>query len=183
MVDEYVYRVDENFGLQSIPDGCHRAPRWPKGSNPFPHKLLKDRLSSLPSTHGIYRICFFVTLAKAEATRLSYKNKGATTTLARCRKADVLAAGFTDSWDDGFHEGVAHLYWIEEQASSLNDCLSEACIPFDRFEALVNGNWVPLPTHLAPVKPQIQPSAEMSPPPKRGLGLRLASTIRSLWSK
>jgi hypothetical protein len=178
MDNDYIYRLDGTFKLQSFPDGCHRAPRWPQGSNPFPHKLLKSRLSLLASTQGIYRICFFVNLADAQAARLTYINKGATTTLARCRKVDVLLAGFTDSWDDGFKPGIAHLFWIEEDLTAHNGTLSAASIPFDRFEALVNGVWVPLATHLAPATPPSLPASPVTAPAKRSFVSRILSALR-----
>jgi hypothetical protein len=92
--------------------------------------------------------------------RLPYKDGGKTTTLARCRKADFPAAGFTDSWDDGFNLGVAHLFWVEESLAEENNTLSTASVPFERFEALVDQKWIPLATHLAPAPRDV-------PPPKR----------------
>lgn len=179
MDDDYIYRLDETSKLKAFPDGCHRAPRWPQGYPVYPHALLKSQLSLLDSNQGIYRICFFVTLAKAVSTRLSYVNNGQTTTLARCRKADVLAAGFTDSWDDGFEPGVAHLFWIDEYLTEGNKTVSAASIPFDRFEALVDGAWVPLPMYLDPVIQPVQSATPVVTTAKPSLVSRIITALRS----
>lgn len=178
MDDDYIYRLDDTSKLKAFPDGCHRAPRWPKGLNPYPHKLLEKQHSLLSTDQGIYRICFFVTQAKAEKVRLEYEDSDGTT-LARCRKADVFAAGFTDSWDDGFEVGVAHLFWTKEELVEGNGTLSSASIPFDRFEALVDGDWLPLPTYLAPTVPPTQSSGSVVPPAKRSLASRIMAALRS----
>lgn len=156
MTNEYIYRLDYTEKLKAFADGCHRAPRWTGGKSSWPHELLRSRLNQLDHSQAIYRICFFTTQAKAEEERLTYV-EGKATTLARCRKSDLQAAGFTDSWDDGFHPGVAHLFWIEEHLTDENSALSTASIPFERFEALVDQQWIPLATHLAPA-PKAVPS-------------------------
>lgn len=160
MDNEYIYRLDYTEKLKTFPDRCHRAPRWYGGENSFPHELLTRRLSQLNSSQAIYRICFFSTQAKAEEARLTYRDEGTTTTLARCRKSDLLTVGFTDSWDDGFNPGVAHLFWIEEDLADENCALSTAAIPFERFEALIDGHWMPLASHLAPAPNPVRRQAE-----------------------
>jgi hypothetical protein len=179
MDDEYIYRLDYTSKLKAFPDGCHRAPRWHGGPKSFPHRLLRSQLAQLSSSQAIYRICFFSTLVKAQQTRLTYEEHGKTTTLARCRKTDVLAAGFTDSWDDGFAPGDAHLFWIVENVTDDNCSLSVASIPFERFEALVDGRWKPLAAHLAPLSAPPPPQAGLKVSAQPSLLSRLATALLS----
>jgi hypothetical protein len=166
MTNEYVYRLDYTEKLKTFPDRCHRAPRWNGDTYSYPHKLLRIRLDELNHSQAIYRICFFTTQAKAEQVRLTYKDSGRTTTLARCRKTDLPAAGFTDSWDDGFDPGVAHLFWVEESLADENIALSTALIPFERFEAFVDQQWIPLTTHLAPAPKAVPLEADQAQQPR-----------------
>ncbi|WKC36738.1 hypothetical protein QYM18_20115 [Ectopseudomonas chengduensis] len=180
MTSEYIYRLDYTAKLKTFPDRCHRAPRWIGDMYSYPHKLLRSRLDQLNNSQAIYRICFFTTQAKAEEVRLSYKDGGKTTTLARCRKADLPAAGFTDSWDDGFNLGVAHLFWIEESLGEENNTLSTASVPFERFEALVDQKWIPLATHLAPAPRAVPPEADQTQQPRLITEPRLLTCLKRL---
>lgn len=151
LTEQYVYRVDYTAKLLAIPDDCHRAPRWRGDSQSYPHSLLKSRLEHLNDAQAIYRICFWSSLALAVKDSKNY-DKGPTA-IARCLKDDVLTAGFNQSGDDGLPVGQAYLFWIEEQLDERNQEFSRSLIPFDRFDAFVEGRWVPLAKHLAPAIP------------------------------
>ncbi|MEO4013815.1 hypothetical protein [Pseudomonas rossensis] len=172
---DYLYRLDYKTALIAIPDACHRARRWHGGPKSFPHKLLKAKLTKLSPAQAIYRICFFSTLAKAQQTRQEYRDNGADTTLGRCRKSEVLTAGFAESWDDGFAPGDAYLFWIEEDLSDENHEFSQAAIPFDRFDAFIDGDWVPMTAHIALPSPVALQHLE----PTRDGGLGLLARLKA----
>lgn len=174
---EYIYRLDYKAALMGIPDVCHRARRWHGGLKSFPHKLLKAQLNKLSPGRAIYRICFFSTLAKAQKIRLEYQDKGADTTLMRCKKTDVLSAGFAESWDDGFAPGDAYLFWIEEQLNDENCEFSVAAIPFDCFSVFVEGGWVSMAAHLCISSPLAQEDGVPAREDKLGLIARLKAAL------
>jgi len=180
MDSEYIYRLDYTENLKTLPDRRHRAPRWIGDTYSYPHKLLRSRLDQLNYFQAIYRICFFTTQAKAEKVRLTYKDGGKTTTLARCLKSALPVAGFTHSWDDGFDLGVAHLFWIEETLTTENAALSSASVPFESFEALVDQQWIPLATHLAPKPNAVPPEADQAQQSRNIPEPRLLTRLKSL---
>lgn len=98
----------------------------------------------------------------------------------RAAEADLPAAGFTDSWDDGFNLGVAHLFWIEESLGEENNTLSTASVPFERFEALVDQKWIPLATHLAPAPRAVPPKADQTQQPRLITEPRLLTCLKRL---
>lgn len=147
MTQEYIYRIDYTAKLRAIPDDCHRARRWDGRPGSIPHKLLRSQLDQLNDAQAIYRICFWATLELAVKDRRFYDSDN---TLARCLKSDLIVAGLNESWDDGLESGEAYLFWITESLDESNQAFSKASIPFSRFETLVDGNWVPLSSHLSP---------------------------------
>lgn len=164
MTHEYIYRNDYTAKLRAIRDACFRARRWHGDSGSFPHKLLRSQLDQLSDDHAIYRICFWTTLDLALKDRGNYEPG---TTLVRCLKSEVVAAGFNESWDDGLNQEEAYLFWISEPLAQGNQVLSDASIPFSRFEALVDNDWRPFLGHISPperVVPEHQVGEEVAKP-------------------
>jgi hypothetical protein len=177
---EYVYRVDAQTSLEKIRDSCFRARRWSANdSYSFPHALLKHLHSSLPATDGLYRICFYTSHTRAEES-LSYDFSyfGASHIL-RCPKAAVLSLGFTDSWDDGFKEGDAYLFWIQEHLNDTNANFSSAGIAFDQLEIWKQEQWSQLQDHYSAVAPVAKPVA----PPAGKTRSSVPASKKRLWWK
>ncbi|MCF5648814.1 hypothetical protein KHW15_00965 [Pseudomonas syringae] len=175
MTQDYVYRIDYTANLRAIPDNCHRARRWDGGPKSYPHKELRSQLNQSSDAQAIYRICFWAKLADAIKDRANYDGH---TTLARCLKADVMAAGFSQSWDDGLNPGQAYLFWIVEQLHESNHAFSQASIPFSSFEAVVDGTWLPLSTHLSPPAQVVPKRHEVEEVVKPGLLDRIKGALK-----
>lgn len=175
MTNEYIYRNDYTAKLRDIPDDCFRARRWHGDANSFPHDVLRSQLDQLDDDHSIYRICFWTTLDMALKDRGNYKPG---TTLARCLKSEVEAAGFNASWDDGLDPEEAYLFWITEHLGEDNQTFSKASIPFSRLEALVDGDWVPLSDHISPPVQVVTERQVKDEPGKPGILARLLGAVK-----
>lgn len=145
---EYVYRVDTQTGLEKIQDNHFRA-RRSGTSDSFHHELLKRLHSTLPRTDGLFRVCFYVSQVRAEQSSSYDPSHFGKSYVLRCPKESVLSCGFTESWDDGFKEGDAYLFWIQETLSHRNARFSSAGVDFDLFEICKQGQWHPLKNHYA----------------------------------
>jgi hypothetical protein len=142
---EYVYRVDTQDGLRKIRDNHFRARRWlANNSRSFPHQLLKKLYSELSTTEGLYRICFYTSYTRAEQSLNDDFSYFGPSHILRCPKRYILSIGFSESWDDGFKEGDAYLFWIQEQLLVENVEFSFAGIPFNEFEIWNEGQWCAL---------------------------------------
>lgn len=148
-MDKYVYRIDTELGLKKIQDDHFRARRWLCESS-YPHKLLREQQSTLPASAGLYLICFFSSHARAEHSLGNFSYLGPRYIL-RCPKKSVLNVGFSESWDDGFNEGDAYLFWRQETVTNGNNNFSSVGIPLDLFEILNQGKWQPLCTFLGEI--------------------------------
>ncbi|GKW19619.1 hypothetical protein PEC302107_13480 [Pectobacterium araliae] len=144
---EYIYRVDTEVDIKKIQDGVFRAKRW-RYNRSYPHQLLKSIYADLPSTEGLYRVCFYTTQQIAERSlRDDFSGLGESK-ISRCYKKSVLQYGFTESWDDGFTVGEAYLFWCQEILIQSNSEFSSAGIPVTHFEVLVQEKWIPLVDHM-----------------------------------
>lgn len=145
---EYVYRVETLTGLENIRDNHFRAKRWIFGeSGSFPHELLKQLTLTLPATDGIFRICFYTSHGRAEESKgydFSYFGESF---ILRCPKASVMNLGFSESYDDGFKEGDAYLFWIQENILTGNKVFSSVGIALHLFEIWKQGQWHALHDH------------------------------------
>ena len=142
-MSEYIYRVDSIKNLEQVCNDSFRASRWTKEM--YPHQVLKDIKSRQNEEDGLYFICFFTTQPLAENSLKNdffYLDEEAK--ISRCCKEKVLRAGFTESWDDGFDQGKAYLFWCEEPLSKNNNKFSEKNISTNQFETLSEGKWIPL---------------------------------------
>lgn len=146
-MDDYLYRVDTVSGFNKIKDSVFRAKRWtyPGG---FPHKLLKSLYANLPSTDGLYRICFYSSQEIADKSMTGDFLPQGESRMYRCPKETVLSCGFSESWDDGFNEGVAYLFWCQEKLNESNTEFSLSGISIEYFDVLIEGEWIPLLAYL-----------------------------------
>lgn len=184
MTKQYIYRYDDTGNLRAIQDNCHRARRWDGSPTSYPHKLLRARIAKLSNTQAIYRICFWVNLQDVidETDKLKRVTPDKLITLTRCSISDVLSESFQSSWDDGFKEGKAYLFWKEEDLENSNSSFSKASIPFSKFEALVDGSWLPLSSHLSPAVPPT-PAIQTSGKSKKNLTTNLLRRIKKIFLK
>lgn len=146
-MNDYVYRVDTVFGFNKIQDSVFRAKRWtyPGG---FPHKLLKSLYANLPSTDGLYRICFYSSQEIADKSLTEDFLSQGESRMYRYPKEAVLSCGFSESWNDGFNEGVAYLFWCQEKLNENNTEYSLSGISIEYFDVLTQGEWIPLVEYL-----------------------------------
>lgn len=156
---EFLYRVDFNDHLRSITDGMFRARRWTTAG--FPHAVLKAATQREPQSR-VYRICFFATLA--EATKCQQEDfdnsRRGPSHLMRCNKSELQKAGFHESWDDGFHEGIAYLFWRYEMPTATNDRFSDGGIDLTAFEKNADGEWRPYCREPAPEITALSPTTK-----------------------
>ena len=148
-MSEYIYRVDTQSGLEKIEDNHFRAKRWRADDRyAYPHKLLAQLHSTLLETEGIFRICFYTSFDKAEHSKNYDFSHFGESFILRCPKTSLASAGFSESWDDGFNEGDAYLFWIKEVLSANNTKFSSAGVEFPVFEILKQGEWQPLKNYF-----------------------------------
>ncbi|WP_435102390.1 phage integrase N-terminal SAM-like domain-containing protein [Arhodomonas sp. AD133] len=147
-VDSYLYRIDTVDGLAKIRDGKFRAVRWTPSC--YPHEILKKLESSLPEGAALFRICFYSSEQKARWSQ-QYDFAGRNTRILRCPKEAVLAAGFSESWDDGFRQGEAYLFWTQESAQGASARLSNVGIPLETFEVAEGESWLPMGSIYSPL--------------------------------
>jgi len=156
---EFLYRVDFNDHLHSITDGIFRARRWTTAG--FPHAVLKAAAQREPQSR-VYRICFFATLADAtKCQQEDFDNsRRGQSQLLRCDKLELRKAGFHETWDDGFHEGIAYLFWRYEMPTATNDRFSDSGIDLTAFDKSVDGEWRPYCWEPAREIPALSPTAK-----------------------
>lgn len=148
-MSEYIYRVDTQIGLEEIEDHHFRAKRWIAGDKyNYPHKLLAQLHSALPASDGVFRICFYISQARAEQSKNYDFSHFGESFILRCPKTSLASAGFCESWDDAFNEGDAYLFWIKEVLSADNTKFSSAGVEFSEIEILKQGHWQPLKNHF-----------------------------------
>ncbi len=78
----------------------------------------------------------------------------------RCNKSELQKAGFQESWDDGFHEGIAYLFWRYEMPTATNDRFSDSGIDLTAFEKNTDGEWRPYCCDPAPEITALSPTAK-----------------------
>ncbi|MEQ9861360.1 hypothetical protein OI450_05575 [Pectobacterium cacticida] len=161
---EYIYRVDRDIRIRKIQDGIFRARRWKNRSGEdYPHRLLKSLYADLPSTEGLYLICFYTSQQLAEKSLINDFLPRGESHISRCHKESVSTYGFTESWDDGFIVGEAYLFWCQEILTQSNSEFSSAGIPVTHFEVLVQEKWIPLVDYMgkmsSTINQMITPSA------------------------
>lgn len=141
---EYVYRVDTEEGLKRIHDNAFRAKKWPMNHD-YPHKVLQEAKSLCPLGQYIYRICFYSSLEHAkDAERSIWVHLGGGR-ITRVQKQELTILGFKESWDDGFEEGHAYLFWkYDRPFSNANTSLSNSGIPCDRMHLMTDNGWMRL---------------------------------------
>lgn len=118
-------------------DDLLRGKLWTDGKS-YPHKVLKQAIRSKPSDQ-LFLICFYPTLALAISCES--RDFNSPTVLLRVDCSLLAQAGFHCSWDDGFTEGEALLFWRADQPSSLNSERSSAGISIDHVEILEGQEW------------------------------------------
>ena len=144
---DYVYRIDRKKYLFNITDNLFRARLWKNRQSDFPHKNLRAAFKTRPSDRDVYRICFWGSMSKAEQSLERDYGHWGDGIITRFLKEDVLAQGFEETWDDGFAEGDAYLFW-KYDSSGDDPSLSYTGLKIERADALVDGNWVPLSEFL-----------------------------------
>lgn len=144
-MSDYIYRIDTLKGIKRIEGDAFRGKKWVQGTG-YPHALMKG--APLPATDANYIVCFFSTLEKAEESLKRDYEYFKPSYILRCRKDALATARFNESWDDGFAEGDAYLFWIRETVTATNTELSNAGIPLTNFEIQVAQQWIPFTHHL-----------------------------------
>lgn len=166
-MSEFLYRVDFNDHLHSITDGIFRARRWTTAG--FPHAVLQAAAQREPQSR-VYRICFFATLADAtKCQREDFDNsRHGPSQLLRCDKLELRKAGFYETWDDGFHEEIAYLFWRYEIPTATNERFSDSGINFTAFDKCDDGDWRPYYSEPAREIPALSPTTKpLSATPQR----------------
>ncbi|MEQ7415870.1 hypothetical protein ABQF04_09760 [Xanthomonas campestris pv. campestris] len=141
-MDEFLYRVDRLKHLRNVRDKFFRARSWPNGVD-YPHKALKAAQQSVPEGLGIFRVCFWQKFDSAKKSlEIDYRhwNDGVITRIPR---EDMTGLGFIETWDDGFSEGEAYLFWRYATGLPNDPSLSTSGISTDRIEAYKDGAWLP----------------------------------------
>jgi hypothetical protein len=143
----YVYRVDTRVGIDSIKDGVFRAKRWGSSfGSSYPHEELL-RIKLTPG-EGLFIICFYTSLQKAEsAQKMDFDWLGPSEIL-RCDKQCLIDVGFTETWDDGFIQGDAYLFWVRERVPVADQRLSSTGVPLAQFEIFRRGAWSKLEDYI-----------------------------------
>ncbi|MDM2724211.1 hypothetical protein [Citrobacter sp. Cy230] len=142
-MNDYVYRVDTVSGFNKIKDKVFRARRWTYPGS-YPHKLLQSLYADLPETDGLYRICFYSSQEIADKSLIGDFLPQGESRMYRCPKEAILSCGFSESWDNGFNEGVAYLFWRQENLNENNTQFSLSGISLEYFDVLTEGEWMPL---------------------------------------
>ncbi|MCG7813038.1 hypothetical protein MI353_09735 [Alteromonas sp. MCA-1] len=105
------------------------------------HKQLRVMHESLPEGSALYRFCFYDTLNKAKLSMQSDFESWESYIL-RFKKEQIHELGFNWQWDEGFKQGEAHLFWINEDETKTR--WSDTGVPFEDVEVLDQGEWVSL---------------------------------------
>jgi len=148
MLMKYVYRIDTIENFKKIKDETFRAKVWYDKEGEFPHKLLRSLCKKLGNNERIFRICFFSTENKAIIVQKEdYKFLGPSY-IFRCPKSSVKTIGFNESWDDGFENKEAYLFWNVEINNDENSRFSSLGINFKEFEIFIENGWKPLNDYL-----------------------------------
>jgi hypothetical protein len=181
---EHIYRVDTRAGIDAIKDGIFRAKRWgPPHGSAFPHK----EMAKIPVAmgEGLFIICFYTAFEKAEKSQeMDYRFLGPSEIL-RCEKRRLIEAGFTQTWDDGFREGDAYLFWVKEPINTASQEFSEIGVPLADFEILHDGNWIALGSRIGRANRQVPVSSLPATVPTRAPAVGRRSPIswlRSIFS-
>jgi len=143
----FVYRLDGASSLATISSKTLCARRWTTDS-PL-HPFLRAKHGGVSHNERIYRMCFWTSLEKANATRESDYTLFLDTVLLRCPEIALQGVGFQKTWDDATREGDAFMFWIVEQASTSNGNFSDAGVPFSTCEVLFERRWVALPSYIS----------------------------------
>lgn len=161
---EFVYRVDTAANLDLIRDESFRARRWIAAPNKYPHKALLAATIEHPQSR-VFRICFFSSLERALVCQANdFAPLGGRSIVSRCEKAAISEAEFNESWDDGFNQGEAFLFWRVEDPDPSNVEFSQAFLPMAAFQTYNNGNWTsPTAARDRPAVPPLSPQVRKKP--------------------
>lgn len=150
----YVYRVDIDRDFQKIKDSCYRAKRWDNDKMRYPHRKLIGMLPLLGPTEAIFRICFLedetslmnVNDTDAMALARKYSSPQSTNRLIRIPRQEILDLGFSEDCDYEYSNPKikARLFAIIENVSNNDKEYSSACLPFDKCDILIDGDWINL---------------------------------------
>jgi hypothetical protein len=159
-MDDHIYRVDRINALRRIDDGHFRAKKWPNGQHDYPHRVLKAATAGCPPGQSVFRICFWPTLQRAETSLSSDFSHWGDGVISRLSKSELQVQGFAETWDDGFNEGEAYLFWKYDSPTEISGSLSASGIPVGQVEILKNGQWLPFKSHTdqSPAKNSPEPA-------------------------
>lgn len=136
----FLYRVDRLKHLRNVQDKFFRARFWPNG-NDYPHKALHTAQQSIPAGLRIFRICFWSSFDRAEKSlQIDYRH-WSDGVITRVPLEDVRNLGFTETWDDGFNEGEAYLFWQYGASLFKDTTLSTSGISTECIQAYKDGAW------------------------------------------
>jgi len=137
----HIYHISTERNLVKIKNNKFCAPLYlPHGFNSM-HIELKRMHEKLSEERALYRFCFYDDLNK---TKESFESDFSQwkSYIFRFKHQEILDLGFNWQWDEGFNEGEAHLFWIEE--NKTDNSWSELGIPFNETEVFEQGKWVTL---------------------------------------
>lgn len=120
-----VYRVDaanQTPDFDPVNDGF-RARKW-IGPPMFNHSNLAN-IKHQNAGVDIYRICFFTSLEHLFARCSGFSGQFM---IHAVEHDEITALGFLDSWDDGFPDGVAHLFHLTKPKARDNGEFSRELI-------------------------------------------------------
>ncbi|WP_298775149.1 hypothetical protein [uncultured Shewanella sp.] len=137
----HVYHVTTEKQLDKFIGNKFCAPLYTPEYTNLMHKNLHAMHDKLMDGRSLFRFCFFETFEKAqksyERDSMFWKSK-----ILRFKKIHFSEIGFNWQWDEGFNEGEAHLFWIEENHS--DNRYSQAGILFQDIDIMINEKWISL---------------------------------------
>jgi hypothetical protein len=137
----YIYHISTEKNLVKIKDNKFCAPQYfPRNFN-LMHEKLKAMHETLPKGNALYRFCFYEDFNTTKKSLASDFSKWKSY-IFRFKKQQFHDLGFNWQWDEGFDEGEAHLFWIEEDKT--DNPWSNSGVPFNDIEVFDQGKWVTL---------------------------------------
>lgn len=137
----YLYHISKENRLVEIENNKFRAPYYlPEGYNRI-HRDLVRRHNELLDGRALYRICFYCDFETAQKS-LVMDFSHATSYILRFKKQAIHDLNLNWQWDEGFNEGEALLFWVEEE--SKKNPWSDLCVFFNDIEIFINKEWINL---------------------------------------
>jgi len=126
-----VFRVDPQEKWDEIVDHRFRAVRYKLGG--YPHRLLMQIMQEMPHGSGLFRMCFYSSIELAQRSLQTDFSCFDDCKIRSVSKQIIVDSGFAESWDDGFDEGQAFLFWRIETLTAHNHNLSSSGINLNQF--------------------------------------------------